>query len=110
MFSKIKDRTVSTAIHMAVNNYIKDYGEMLKFDLDSDNKSINMELMLNGERESLLVHINSYELIRREERYILKIYSLKTSREWINTIASKYLENREFEIPSSYAKMLQAII
>jgi hypothetical protein len=110
MFSKIKDRTVSTAINMAFNNYIKDYGEMLKFNLDSKNKSINMELMLDGEKESLLVNIDRYELLKREDKYFLKIYTLNTSRQWINTVASTYLEGKEFEIPSHYAKMLEVVI
>jgi hypothetical protein len=110
MFAKIKDKTVSTAINMALNNYIKDYGEMLKFNLDSKHKSISMELMLEGEKESLTVNIDKYDLIKKENKYFLKIYTLNTSRKWINTIASTYLEGKEFEIPSNYAKMLEVII
>ena len=110
MLSKIKDKTVSTAINMAVNSYIKEYGEMLKFNLNSEQKSIDMEIMLEGEKESLLVNIDRYELTKREDKYFLKIYTLKTSRAWINTLASTYLEGKEFEIPSDYAKMLKVVI
>ncbi len=110
ILSKMRDKTLSIAVKVAVNNYIKEYAEMLKFNLDSKSKSIEMEIMLEGERDTLMVNIEKYEITQEAEKYFIKIYNVKTSRKWIDTIASEYLNGRAFEIPASYAKMLQVVV
>ena len=110
MFRKIKDKTLSVTVKIAINNYIKEYGEMFKFNLNSVDKSIEIELMLKGERDTLTVNINRYEIIEKDNKYFIKIDGVQTSREWINTIASTQLEGKRFEIPEDYAKMLNIIV
>ena len=110
MFSRIKDRTLSAGVKMAVNTQIKEYGKMLKLNLDSKEKSIELEVLLDGEKEPLSVKVENYTLEEEQGKYFLKIYGVETSRAWINTIASSYLEGKAFEIPAEYAKMLKVIV
>jgi len=105
-----KDVALAQGAKMAINNQIKEYGEMLKLNLDSENKSIEMEVMLDGEKESLKVHVKKYTLLQEGDKHFLKIEGVKTSRAWINTVASSYLEGKTFEIPAEYAKMLKVVI
>ena len=95
---------------MAMNTKLKEYGKMLKLNLNSQEKSIEMELLLDGEKESLTVKVDNYILEEDQGKYFLKIYGVETSRAWINTIASSYLEGKAFEIPAEYAKMLKVIV
>ena len=106
----MKDATLSKGLKIAINTQIREYGKMLKFNLDSQNKRIDIEVMLEGEREPLAVHIGKYELTEERGIHYLKIHNVVTSRAWINTIASAYLEGKRFEIPSDYAKMLKMIV
>jgi len=83
---------------------------LLKIDLDSNKKSIYLEVMLEGEVEPLEISIDKYQLIQEGDKYLLKVYSFNTSRAWINTVISKYLKKREFEIPKEYANMLKILV
>ena len=110
MFSKFKDKSLSVAAKMAVNTQLKEYGKMLKLNLNSEEKSIELEVMLEGEKEPLTVKVENYALEEEKGKYFLKIYGVETSRAWINTLASSYLEGKSFEIPAEYAKMLKVIV
>jgi len=106
----MKDTALSKGAKIAINNQIKEYGEMLKLNLDSAQKSIEMEVMLEGEQEPLKVHVKKYEMREENGKHFLKVKGVTTSREWINTVASSYLEGKTFEVPAEYAKMLKVVI
>jgi len=106
----MKDAALSKGAKIAINSQIKEYGEMLKFNLDSTQKSIEVEVMLDGEHEPLKVHIGKYEMTQTDGKHFIQIYGVTTSRAWINTIASSYLEGKAFEIPAEYAKMLKMVV
>ncbi len=110
MFKKMKDTTLSKAAKIAINTQIKEYGKMLKLNLDSKQKSIEMEVMLDGEHEPLSVHVRNYEMTEENGKHFLKVHGVTTSRAWINTMASSYLEGKTFEIPAEYAKILKVIV
>ena len=62
MFRGLKDKALSKSLEVAINLKIKEYGEMLKLNLDSQNKTIEFEVMLKGEKEPLKVFVNNYEI------------------------------------------------
>jgi hypothetical protein len=66
--------------------------------------------MLEGEKEPLHVEIAQYILKEENEKYLLQIYGVKTSRAWINTVAAQYLHSQKFEIPEEYAKLLKVVV
>ena len=110
MFKNLKNKTISFTLKQIINFKIKEYGEMLKLNLDSENKKIDLEVMLIGEKEPLSVQVESYEIIQKENKYFLVAKNIKTSREWINIVAKNFLENQEFEIPKNLADTLKIII
>jgi len=110
MFKKMKDAALSKGAKVAINSYIKEYGKMLKLNLDSKSKKIELEVLLEGEKEPLSVNVEHYELTEENGKHLLKVYGIQTSRAWINTIAGSYLEGKSFEIPEEYAKMLKVIV
>ena len=58
----MKDAALSKGTKIAINSQIKEYGKMLKLNLDSTQKSIEIEVMLDGEHKPLKVHMRNYEL------------------------------------------------
>jgi hypothetical protein len=110
MFLRLKDKALSKAAQVAINLKIKEVGEMLKLNLDSENKTIELELMLKGEKEPLYVKVGKYEISQEGEKYYLVAKDINTSREWINVVASNYLENQKFEIPQKIAQTLKVLV
>jgi hypothetical protein len=110
MFKSLKDKTVSFGLRQVINLKIKEYGEMLKLNLDSANKTIDLELMLLGEKEPLEVNVGNYEIIHKDGKEYLSAKNITTSREWINIVAKNFLENQEIEIPKNIADTLKIII
>jgi hypothetical protein len=106
----MKDKALSTGAKIAINTQIKEFGKMLKLNLDSEKKRIEMEVMLDGEKEPLHVEVEQYVLKEEAGKHLLQIYGVKTSRAWINTVAASYLEGKSFEIPAEYAKMLKVVV
>ena len=110
MLQKMKDTALSHGARIAINTQMKAYGKVQKLNLDSKEKSIALEIMLEGEIESLSVHIETYELTETDGHHQLKVSGVTTSRAWINTVASDYLEGKAFDITEEYAKMLKSVL
>ena len=110
MFKKAKDAMLSKGAKTFIDSQIKEYGKVLKFNLDSKTKSIELEVMLEGEKEPLHVKINRYEMSEEGGKNYIVISDIVTSRAWINTVATQYLQGKKFEIPSEYASMLKMMI
>ena len=110
MFQKMKDTALSKGVQMAINTQIEAYGKVQSLYLDSKNKTIELEVLLEGEYEALKVHVDNYELIEVDDRHQLKVNGVTTSRAWINSLASAHLEDKTFDIPSEYCKILKAVI
>ena len=113
MFSFIKeskDKAVSIAVKKAINYKLKEMGKMVKFNLDSTKKTIELEILLDGESEPLYVSVERYELTEEDGKHFLYAQEITTSRKWINVIAKQYLSGQKLEIPSEYASMLQLVV
>ena len=105
-----KDKTLSIAVKTAINYKLKELGEMLKFNLDSNTKTIELEILLDGEKEPLEVKINHYEISEENGKFFLVAKDISTSRKWINVVASQYLSGQQFEIPAEFASMLKLVV
>ena len=107
MLQAMKDKALSAGAKIAINQQINEYGEIVKLSLNSKFKSMDLEVKLDGESDNLTVQIENYEIT--EDNH-LKVSGITTSRVWINKLASKYLENKEFTVPDEYTQMLRAIV
>ena len=110
VFKKMKDSALSKGLKVAINYKVKGYGEMIRLNLDSDAKMIELELMLEGEKEPLYVKVNHYELGEEGGKHYLIAKDIVTSRAWINTVAAQYLHGQKLEIPEAYAKLLKVVV
>ena len=107
MLKKMKDVALSHGARIAINQQISDYGEIVKLSLNSKFKSMDMEIMLDGENESVKVQVEHYEIT---EENFLRISGVTTSKSWMTTLAHTYLEGKIFDVSDEYAKMLKAVI
>jgi len=105
-----KDKTLSRVVKETVNFKLKEYGEIVEFTLDSDEKTITLEILLEGEMEALRVEVKSYVIVQEDEKHFLLAKDIITSRAWINTLAEKYLYGQKLQIPAEYVKMLKLVV
>ena len=110
MFQAMKDKALSKGAQMAINTQIEAYGKVQSLHLDSQKKNIELSVLLEGESEVLKVHVSKYDFTEIDGKHQLRIQGITTSRAWINTIASAYLEGKAFNIPNEYAKMFKVVI
>ena len=104
-----KDKALSLGVKQAVNYKLKEIGEMLKFNLDSERKTIELEILLDGEKETLHVTIHHYAIMQEGDKHFLVAKKIITSRKWMNTMAEQYLAGKKLEIPNEYASMLKLV-
>jgi len=107
MLQKIKDVALSHGARISMNKQISEYGEIVKLNMNSKFKTMDMEILLDGEKESVKIQIEHYEIT---EENTLKISGVTTSKAWITTLAHAHLEGKTFDVPDEYAKMLRAVI
>ena len=110
MFNKIKDKSISLALEQAINYKLKDIGKLVALNLNSKDKVIELEVLLEDEKESLHVKINSYEIAKEDGEHFLVVKDVSTSRAWINKIALKYLKSRHIKIPKEYASIVKMLV
>ena len=79
---------------------------MLNLKVDSETKSIQIELMLKGEINKLEVEIKEYKIIQENDEVFIEIAQLETNREWLNIIIDSYLNNKKIAIPKKYVPLL----
>ena len=109
MFGKVKDMALSKGAQVALNKKIQKFGEVTALTIDTKNKSIELDVMLKDEIQNLHVSVGKYEITGEVGSKKLTISQISTSREWINTLATKYLEGKSFKIPD-YAKSIESLI
>lgn len=83
------------------------YGHMLKLDIDSGEKTIDLEVLLRGESTPLKIHVGQYEVLAGAESGI-KISQIKTSREWITEMIHALAP--EHTIKFNHAGLLKMIL
>ena len=107
MLQAMKDKALAHGAKITINQHIGEYGEIVKLTLNSKFKSMDMEIMLDGEDESVKIHVEHYEIT---EENSLRISGVTTSKAWITTLAHTHLEGKTFDVPDEYAKMLKAVM
>ena len=100
LFSKSKDKLVESMAPSLLNNSVlKPYGRIVDLKLDSQARTFEVTLELKGEREPVQIDVQEYELVKEDERLLLVIKKISTSREWLTELAEHFAVGRQFELP-----------
>ena len=110
MFGKMKDMGMAKGVQIGLNQMIKEFGKITKLNLDSSKNSINMDILLEGENESINLTINKIEVIQYGNTPNLRISEISVSKSWMNIIVKKYLDGRVLPIPPEYQSQVSQFI
>ena len=83
---------------------------MLNLKIDPKTKSIDLSVLLIGEPEQLEISIKSYELIKKNDKNMIKLGDVETSKTWLNIIIDEFVKGNEVEIPPKIANLLKLIL
>ena len=107
ILSSAKDRVVEqVALSYLNSKLLAPYGRATDLRIDSTEKTISVEVQLNGESVPVKVDITSYDISREDDRYFATIKEIQTSREWLTALARNKLLNERFERPAQAGRLL----
>ena len=101
ILSTAKDRVLEQMALAYLNgNLLAPYGRATSLRIDSTAKTICIEAELKGESTPVRIKVTDYEIKQEGNRYVARVKSVSTSREWLTTLAMKHLRNVPFELPA----------
>ena len=107
IFTNTKDRVVEKLALAYLNNaLLQPYGRATELRIDSTAKKIHITAELRGETAPLEVEITDYEIRRDGEIFLAQIKALRTSREWLTTLAVNHLQNVPLKLPAQFGGLL----
>jgi hypothetical protein len=107
VFSKAKDRVLEQmALKYLNTRLLEPYGQATRLRLNSEEKSIHVEVELKGETEPVQVELTGYDVRRHGTRYFATVKEIRTSRDWLTTLAQTRVCNSRFELPAQVARLL----
>ncbi|HWN93752.1 MAG TPA: hypothetical protein VNT99_01855 [Methylomirabilota bacterium] len=99
-----------TAVAMLNQSLLKPYGTLKALKLDSKQRTIDAELELIGESQSVRIQVSGYELIEEAEATYLVLKGITTSREWLTTLARDFAVDRRLKVPEAARSYLPMLI
>lgn len=93
-FSKAKNAALEQAILSVVRPKLERYGELRRFNLDTDSRTFTAEVMLLGETSPITISEGHYRLEKVGAEPYIVLHNIRISREW----AQKALEDNLPEI------------
>jgi hypothetical protein len=106
MFSAAKDLMTSKAAKSWVNDYIKTYGQVEEFSIDSKRRRIDMKCHLKGEVSPIGVTIEKYQLEQRGGKTYIEVIDSSATRPWMQAAMRAHLHGRKIEVPGWAAAAL----
>lgn len=109
MLSRLRGNLSSFAARQLFNYTYTRYGTMTQLKIDPEAKTIDIELLLKGEKEPIQIHLANYSIqpTPTGDGGIFSVSNVSVSREWMNTLANEALVNRSIPIPASAIKWLK---
>jgi cell division protein FtsX len=106
MLEKLRDSGASKAASMWLESKIGEYAEVENVTINSREKQIDLLLHPRGDDKNLKIRVEAYSVENRDEKYILSVQEVSSSREWLTRLAKDYIVGREYIIPEIAAIIL----
>lgn len=102
-----KDWLVESAARPLLNKSILlPYGTMTTLKLDSQNKSMSLDLELKGEPAPIHIEIPRYTLVEQDGKTYLEMPQILTSREWMNVLLQQHFAPVRLAVPPAVKTLM----
>jgi hypothetical protein len=109
--SDSRDRFIETmALPILNRSFLAPYGHARELRINSSKRTAEILVDLKGEPEPLRLVIEKYEFSQRDNSTYVTIHGVETSREWLTTLAQRFLIGKPLEVPPEVAGMLTRVM
>ena len=75
------------------NGLLKKYGKMTGLKIDKENKIINVDLDLKGEKEGVRITLSNYRLNQEDGKNpVFELGAIEVSREWLDALLKTFVK------------------
>ncbi|MGE4291072.1 MAG: hypothetical protein AB7E32_02570 [Desulfovibrio sp.] len=112
---QIKDRGLSAALRLALNEKFSRYGKISNLRLDTSAHRLLVDVHLEGEIQETTLAVEEYELLRDGDAAVIRLGNITASRAWLervmNDAADRMLQDRKLRVEHpAIAKVLSAVL
>jgi hypothetical protein len=100
MFGGIKDSLTSSAAKSFIAARITRYGNLTELRINSREKTILADVLLQGEPEPIRIEVSRYRIVIKDGEPLLMIEAVRASRAWLDNLLEDLLVGRELPVPS----------
>ncbi|MFO7816908.1 MAG: hypothetical protein ACQES5_08360 [Thermodesulfobacteriota bacterium] len=108
--SRFKDYGISKGGEHVARHYLRDFGQVVRFNVNTQDKNVDLEVLLNGETAPIKAEFRNYAIEHDQNKSFISFQEVTTSREWMNAVGRKFFVGRKFEIPGEYARLLEKML
>lgn len=100
MFSGIRDSLSSSALKSLLASRISRYGKLTDLRIRSKDRTIRLELQLEGEQTAITIEVESYRIFDDNGTLLLTVERARASRPWLERVIEDFVVGRPFPVPS----------
>ncbi len=100
MLSGIKDSLTSAAAKSLLASKLARYGKLTDLRIGSREKTIHIEMLLEGEEESVAIEVGRYRITSEEGQNAVVVESVNASRVWLQHLLEDMLVGKPVKVPS----------
>ena len=100
MFGSIKDSLTSSAAKSMLASRLDRYGKVTELRIRSREKTIALELLLEGEEIPVGIQVERYRTTGKSGEHALVVEKLSASRPWLQSLLEDLLVDKPLPVPS----------
>lgn len=100
MFAGIKDSLSSSAAKSMLASRLDRYGKITELRIRSREKTIALELLLEGEEIPVGIMVERYRTIGQSGEHAVVVEALSASRPWLQNLLQDLLVDKPLPVPS----------
>lgn len=100
MFNGIKDTLTSSAAKSLLASRFDRYGKLTELRIRSREKTISVELVLEGEEVPVAIQVERYRIIGTTGEHAVVVEKISASRPWLQNLLEDLLVDKPLPVPS----------
>lgn len=102
ILGKLKSAAVEQGVKVLLAPYLDGIGSIRSLDIDTQSKSVRIELALNGEQTFVTVKAGYALHDEADGTLSASVESFEASRPWLNGVFERYGQGRRFRVPEEH--------
>jgi hypothetical protein len=106
MFTAAKDAMTSQAAMIYINRHLVPYGRVAALKIDSQDKSVEVSCVLNGETAPIGITLKDYVVKTEGQKKFIQVGAFSCTRPWLQSLLTDFGRDRRIELPPWAAALL----